>query len=84
MKQNGDITTSSKISLPLAITLVTAAVGISAMFASIKSDLAELRRHVTSDWTLRDMVLWTSYLNRLNGTNLSVPDADNIWKRGNP
>jgi hypothetical protein len=84
MKQNGDITTSSKISLPLAITLLTAAVGISGMFASIKADLTELRRHVTIDWTLRDMVMWTTHFNRQNGTNLIVPDPDNIWRKNNP
>jgi len=82
MKENGDITTSSKISLPLAVTLVTAAVAISGMFASIKSDLAELRRHVTTDWTLRDMMLWSSQLSRLNGTNMNIPEPETIWRRG--
>jgi hypothetical protein len=83
-QEPSDITTSSRISLPLAVTLTTAAVAISGMFASIKADLADLRRHVAADWTLSDMILWTSHFTSLNGSNVTIPQPEATWKRVNP
>lgn len=78
-----EIGPKSRVSLATTWTLVLAAMAIAGMFASIKSDVAAMRRHMESDWSLRDMLMWTTQFNARNGTNVQVPDPEAVWRRYN-
>lgn len=73
----------SKLTIATAGTLILSAVTVTALFVSIKTDSAMIRHHIATDWTLRDMILWTSKLSDANKTNLFVPDPESTWKRFN-
>lgn len=37
-------------------------------------------QHQENDWNLAHQIIWAAELNRVNGTNVIVPDAREIWR----
>lgn len=71
---------TSRMSFATAATVVAAAISVTAMFVSIKLDIADMRRHVNTDWTFHDMEVWTTRLADFNRSNIVVPDPRILWK----
>ena len=71
----------SKITVATGVVLVSAALTCAGMFTSIKYDMSAMRRHMATDWTLRDMILWAAKLSDSNRTNLVVPEPENVWRK---
>jgi len=76
-QNGGQITEGTKLPLRLVVSLVICAITVTAVVASIKYDIAEmkalLREHVRNDWSVHDQANWISQLQNRNGTNLCVP-----------
>lgn len=75
----------TRITLTTAVALIGSAITIAGLFASIKADVAQVRKHMEADWTLREMIMWTARFSDMNRSNVNiyVPEPENIWQRLN-
>ena len=69
-----------RITIATAWTLITGTIMITGMFVKIMLSVASLEQHVTADWDLKDMNVWTAQFIHANGTNLVVPDPVNVHR----
>jgi hypothetical protein len=75
----------TSLKLPLVISIVGAAFVVGGGLVSVRSELVKLNdsvvrleRRISDSWTERDMTLWCTLLKQANGTNLHVPDVEQV------